>query len=222
MDVKYDYEFYRKFKKIVKFWMLHTRRIKCNGIENIPKDKNYILVGNHLNILDSLLLIAITDEHLRFMVDKKLYKTKPGEWIFKKGGTFAIDPNEEDATKKQESLKTAFELLKNGEKVVIFPEGKTHPVNVRLPFMGRVSGLSKMTKTVLVPFGLNGTYRLFSKLEINIGEPIDFSTLKLSKEEEKQYLYDIVRSLEPFNFEEIENHIEIKRLILDDKTKKRK
>jgi 1-acyl-sn-glycerol-3-phosphate acyltransferase len=202
--------------------MKHVYHIKCNGIENIPKDENYILVGNHLNILDSWLLIAITDEHLRFMVDKKLYKTKLGKWFFKKVGTFEIDPNETDVSKKQEALKKAFELLKSGEKVVIFPEGKTHPINVRLPFMGRVSALSKMSKTVLIPFGLNGTYKPFTKLEINIGEPIDFSKIKLPKSEENQYLYDIVRSLEPFNFEELDNHIEIKKLLLEENTKKRK
>ena len=197
MDVKYDYEFYRRFKKFVNFYMKHVYNIECNGIENIPKDKNYILVGNHLNILDSWLLIAVTDEHLRFMVDKKLYNTKPGEWFFKKVGTFEIDPNETDPRKKQIALKNAIELLKSGEKVVIFPEGETHPIDVKIPFKGRVSAISKLAKTKLVPFGINGTYKPFTKLQINIGEPIDFTKIKLPKNEETSYVENIVRKLEP-------------------------
>lgn len=197
MDIKYDKKFYRRFKKFVLFFMKHFYKIECTGLENIPKDTNYILAGNHLNILDSWLLIAITDEHLRFMVDKKLYKTKIGEWFFKKVGTFEIDPNEENPQKKMKAVKNAVELLRCGEKVVIFPEGQTHSITVNVPFKDGVPAISKLGNTVLIPFGIHGTYKPFTKLEINFGEPIDFKKLKLSKAEENKYLEKKVRSLEP-------------------------
>ena len=170
MDIKYDIEFYTRFKKFVLFYMKHVYDIECSGIENIPKDKNYILAGNHLNILDSWLLIAITDEHLRFMVDKKLYNTKLGEWFFKKVGTFDIDPNETDPHKKLNAVKNAVELLKEGEKVVIFPEGKTHSINVNVPFKDGVPAISKLGNTVSsfidnsIMRGIEKTFGYFEKV----------------------------------------------------------
>ena len=196
MDIKYDKEFYRKFKKFVLFYMNHMYKINVTGLENIPEDSNYILAGNHLNILDSWLLITVTDEYLRFMVDKKLYNTKIGEWFFKKVGTFDIDPNEKDPNKKIKAVKNAVELLKAGEKVVIFPEGKTHSIDVCVPFKDGVPAISKLGNTVLVPFGISGNYKPFTELNINIGEPINFKELKLKKEEENLYLEYKVRKLE--------------------------
>lgn len=197
MEVYYDKKFYHRFKKFVLFYMKHMYKINCTGLENIPKDTNYILAGNHLNILDSWLLIAITDEHLRFMVDKKLYNTKIGEWFFKKVGTFEIDPNETNKLKKMNAVRNAVELLKEGEKVVIFPEGQTHSIDVRVPFKDGVPAISKLGNTVLIPFGLSGTYKPFTELNINIGEPINFKELKFKKDEENKYLEERVRKLEP-------------------------
>ena len=226
MDIKYSYKFYKNFKKFVLFYMKHIYDIECNGIENIPKDKNYVLSGNHLNILDSWLLIAITDEHLRFMVDKKLYDTKAGEWFFKKVGTFDIDPNETDPNKKMMAVRNSVELLKSGEIVSIFPEGKTHPVNVHVPFKGGVPAISKLGNTVLVPFGIEGSYKPFTKLKVNIGEPINFKELRLPKEEENIYLEKKVRELEPYDGEihylqekiikVIENNEEIEKNITEE------
>lgn len=199
MNYKYNKDFYNRFKKFVRLFMKLIYRIEVNGIENIPEDTNYVLAGNHLNIFDSWLLIALTNKNIRFMVDKKLYKTKIGKWFFQTLGTFDIDPNEKDTKKNAKVVKNAVELLKSDEIVAIFPEGKTHAINVHIPFNGGVPAISKLGKTVLVPFGIEGTYKPFTKLKINIGTPINFKELKLDKEDENFYLEKMVRELEPYD-----------------------
>ena len=194
---EYDYKFYVRFKKFVLLWMKLFYRIQINGIENIPKDENYLLTANHLNILDSWLLIAATKHNLRFMVDQKLYYTKIGRWFFKKVGTFEVDPSGNDQRKNQEAIGTAIALLRSGEKVVIFPEGMTHPVDVYVPFKPGIPRIAKMCNTVLVPVGITGSYKPFHKLKVNIGTPINFKDLKLNKLEEEKYFEQKVRSLVP-------------------------
>ena len=201
MDVKYSSTFYKSFKKFVKLYMKLLYKIECNGIENIPKDSNYVISGNHLNILDSWLLILLTDENIRFMVDKKLYDTKPGEWFFKKLGTYEIDPNETDTKSHLKAVAESVNLLKENEIIGIFPEGKTHPTNVHIAFKGGVPLISKLGKTILVPFGIEGTYKPFTKLKINFGKPINFKDLKLQKDEENIYFEELIRDLEPYNGE---------------------
>lgn len=192
MGELYNVEFYKKFRAFVIWFMNAFYEINASGLENIPQSGGYILAGNHLNILDSWLLLALTDENLRFMVDKKLYRYKTWERFFKTLGTFPIDPDNLDI----EAVRNAMNLLKNEEKVVIFPEGKTHKITASVPFKPGVAKIAAASKSLLVPFGINGSYIPFSSLNITFGEPIDFRNSGLNKSEYDSYLESTVRKLE--------------------------
>lgn len=190
MEIEYNPEFYHRFLKFVKLYMKFLYKIETNGLENVPKDGNYLLAGNHLNILDSWLLMAVLDTELRFMVDKKLYRYKLWEKFFRTLGTFEIDPDKTDI----KAVKTSIDLIKSGNKVVIFPEGKTHRINDSVPFKPGVAAIAKLAKTSLIPFGIRGSYRPGGNLTINFGEPIDLSLYK--KDEYDMVLENKVRRLE--------------------------
>lgn len=192
MEIKYDIEFYKKFKKFVEVFMNNVYTINANGLNNIP-DNNFLLAGNHLNILDSWVLISLIDEPIRFMVDQKLYRYYLWELFFRTLGTFPINPNEADL----KAVKTSINLLKDNENVCIFPEGKTHKQEVYQPFKNGVASIAVMAKKEIVPFGIIGTYRPLSEITINFGEPIDYS--KIPKDERDSHLEHIVRSLEKKN-----------------------
>lgn len=192
MDELYDIEFYRKFRKFVKMFMRTFYSVEADGLENVPSDVSYILAGNHLNILDSWVLLSLIDENLRFMVDKKLYRYKSWEKFFKTIGTFPIDPEKSDLL----AVKRAVSIIKSGEKTVIFPEGKTHKITSSVPFKPGVPKLAILAKSLVVPFGICGSYFPMSKIKINFGEPIDFKKLDIPKNEYDNYLEDTVRKLE--------------------------
>lgn len=192
MNELYDVEFYKKFRRFVKAFMEITYDIKVEGLENIPANQNYLLVGNHLNILDSWLLLTFIDDNLRFMVDKKLYRYKSWENFFKRVGTFSIDPLNMDLKAVKQTLK----LLKENENVAIFPEGMTHKVTKSVPFKPGVVRLSRLANKVIVPFGIRGTYVPKTSLYLNFGKPINFCNSGLNKNEEDAYLEEVVRVLE--------------------------
>lgn len=192
MDELYDIEFYKNFRVFVKKFMNIVYNIQINGLENIPTDQAYLLVGNHLNILDSWLLLSFIDENLRFMVDKKLYRYKSWEKFFRKLGTFPIDPECLDLN----AVRVALSLLKEQEKVVIFPEGKTHKICESVPFKAGISRMSIIANSPIVPFGIRGSYRPCSELVVNVGEPIDFKKAGVPKKSQDEYLESVVRALE--------------------------
>lgn len=185
----YNIELYKKFRKFVKLFMNTFYKLNATGLEYIPKDTNYLLAGNHLNILDSWVLINYIDENLRFMVDKKLYKHKLAEYFFRSIGTFPIDQKKTDMA----ALRMAIELLKT-EDVVIFPEGKTHNMDEYVPFKPGVPKIAYLTKKTLIPFGINGSYKIGSKININFGEPIDLNNIP--RNEYDNTLEKAVRKLE--------------------------
>ena len=76
-------EIYVKFKKLVVYVMSILYRIEATGVENIPKDTNYMLVGNHLHIMDAGLITKYDDSYLRFLVNNKLYKKNLKDIYFK-------------------------------------------------------------------------------------------------------------------------------------------
>lgn len=192
MESKYNIEFYRKFRKFVKVFMKMTYNIKAEGLENIPDNENYILSGNHLNILDSWLLLTLIDEDLRFMVDKKLYRYKSWENFFSKLGTFPIDPDKIDIN----AMKTLFKLIEDEEKIVIFPEGKTHSIKEEVPFKPGIPKISSKKGTIIVPFGITGSYIPFTDLKISIGSPINYKLLDIPSSEYDIHLESEVRQLQ--------------------------
>lgn len=192
MKKDYDKDFYMRFRKFVVMFMKTFYNIEINGQENIPTEGNYLLSGNHLNILDAWLLMLATDDELRFMVDKKLYRYDLWESFFTKLGTFSIDPDNFDIA----AIKQTLGLLNDGENVVIFPEGKTHKPTEEVPFKAGIPKISVMAKTVVVPFGIRGSYVPGSTITLNIGSPINFKIADIKRNEYDSYLEKEVRLLE--------------------------
>ena len=190
-NYEYSKRFYQNFRKFIVWYMDMTYNIEATGVENIPTDSNYLMVGNHLNILDAALIAKYDPSNLRFMVDNKLYKTHSGNYFFKKCGTFGIDPNNSDV----KAVREAYNILKE-YSVVIFPEGRTHKLEEEVPFKPGFSGIARMSNVPVVPFGINGTYERHSDLQINFGEPINLKELDVKKSEYDRYIENEVRKLQ--------------------------
>ena len=175
MDVKYNKVFYKAFHIFVYINMHIFYNIKVTGLENIPTDTNYILAGNHLNILDSWVLLAVDKNYIRFLVDNKLYRYKYWECFFKILGTIGTTPDSKDMI----ALKEMINLLKEGENLAIFPEGHTHKKDVHLEYKSGVAKLSRLTNVPVVPFGIYCSYIPFSRININFGEAVNYKLVKL-------------------------------------------
>ncbi|MDE6138566.1 MAG: 1-acyl-sn-glycerol-3-phosphate acyltransferase, partial [Candidatus Gastranaerophilales bacterium] len=48
-------------------------RIEINGLENVPKDNNYIVCPNHLSTLDPPMMVAVMPRSGAFMAKKELF-----------------------------------------------------------------------------------------------------------------------------------------------------
>ena len=179
MQVEYSKEFYDKVRKFTSECMKRLYKLEINGINNIPTDTNYILVGNHLHIMDSLLLLTYNDDRIRFMVDNKLYSYKLSEWFFKKVGTFGINPDKADI----KALREAINLLKNGENIAIFPEGHTHDKDIDLEYKPGIARISRSTGVPIVPFGIYGSYKPGDSIILNIGKPINYKNSVLKNDQ---------------------------------------
>jgi len=180
---------YRIIRPIITigFKLLFTPQII--GKENIPSDGRIILAGNHTSILDCLLLISCTKRSIHFLAKKELWNG-PKKIIFNNLGLIPVNRKSKD----HKALETAIEYLNNNKLIGIFPEGTTEKQGYMLPFKMGAIKMAKETNSKIVPFGISGKYKLFSKnLKIIFDKPIEILDSDLEKE--KQNLENVVKKL---------------------------
>ena len=86
--------------------------MKIEGRENIPKDRNCILMGNHQCLLDPVTLaLCVPDREIHFMGKKELFENKFLGWAFRQVHGFPVDRGNMDMT----AIRTAMGVLKEGE-----------------------------------------------------------------------------------------------------------
>lgn len=174
--------FYRIVRLIVRFLFLSLFRPRIKGIENIPKNENYILAGNHTKWLDPVMLVAIVKDEIHFLAKDSLFKgiTKP---IVKGMGAISVNRKIHD----HQALENAIDALRKGVVIGIFPEGtinreKKEPT---LPFKIGAVKMAQVTNTKIVPFVITGKYKLFaSTITIEFLKPRTISN-NLDLENEK-------------------------------------
>ena len=112
--------------------------MKIEGRENVPKDRNCILMGNHQCLLDPVTLaLCVPDREIHFMGKKELFENKALGWIFRQVHGFPVDRGNMDMG----AIRTAMGVLKAGETLGIFPEGTRSKSGHMLPLLGGANRL---------------------------------------------------------------------------------
>lgn len=186
-------------------WVLKINLKSVEGLENLPKNTNYILAPNHRSYLDAVFLWVALVPYLNkiiYSLTKAPLKKKFGHFGEKYLGMIYIDLKD-----KAKCLEIAYEYLKKGEIICIFPEGHRNfdPVNL---IKGRTGAarLALMAKVSVIPVGIvsppgQGVFQAIknafwpkNKAKIIIGAPLTFE--KYSKQEiTKELLENITREI---------------------------
>lgn len=155
-------------------------RVEIIGKENIPSEGAAILCGNHLHAFDSVFLIVNTKRKIHFIAKKELFTHRFMRWIEKPFGLIPIDNKKSDI----EAIKKSLKVLKNNEILGIFPEGTRNGMAKNVEIKNGVSFFALKTGVQVIPIGIKGNFKLFSKITYNIGEPLNFSEYKGKFEKE--------------------------------------
>jgi 1-acyl-sn-glycerol-3-phosphate acyltransferase len=152
-------------KKVVDKYLKKYAIINIEGSENLKNIKTpTIFICNHLSNSDGLVLEkALKEIDPTFVAGVKLSNnslTSIGINVIK---TTNIKPDTAD----REGLKKIIKLVKQGESIVIFPEGTRSRVGSLIEAKKGILLISKITEAPIVPIGLYGTEKL---LPINKGE----------------------------------------------------
>ncbi len=154
-------------------------RLEASGVERLPEG-GFVLAANHLSNFDPwpLGMPLYPDRWLRFMAKSELYWW-PLRLLIDGAGAFPVRRGQSD----REALETAVRLAREGNVVVMFPEGTRRSKGLRKKYQPRAhTGAARIAQDAgvpLVPAAVKGTDRLgrLGPLRVAYGEPLDVSTL---------------------------------------------
>src|SRR5204862_2631401 len=155
-------------------------RLRAHGKEHLPADGGFVLAANHTSNFDPwpLGMPLWPRRQLRFMAKSELFNPVIGP-IIRAGGAFKVRRGEGDI----EAMRTATELVRDGEIVVMFPEGTRRRKGLRKKHVARAhTGAARIALGAgapLVPAAIAGTDRLtrLGPLRVAFGEPLDLPDL---------------------------------------------
>jgi 1-acyl-sn-glycerol-3-phosphate acyltransferase len=155
-------------------------RLRARGTENLP-DGGFVLAANHTSNFDPwpLGIPLFPHRQLRFMAKSELFNPilKP---ILVGGGAFPVRRGQADI----EAIDHAVDLVRDGEVVVMFPEGTRRKKGLRKKHEPRAhTGAARIalaSGAPLVPAAIKGTDRLsrLAPLRVAYGRPIPLDDLR--------------------------------------------
>lgn len=156
---------YNFLKRTVWLFSKLLLRVQYEGLHNIPDKGAFIIVGNHKNNFDPILISFTTKREIHYLAKAELFKTRLTRFLFESVKCIKIDRNKTDIT----AIKNALRVLKDGEILGIFPEGtrvKGGPENANVK-SGAVMIASK-GKVNILPVAISGNYKLFAKIKVSV------------------------------------------------------
>ena len=164
-------------------------RIENVGEKQIPEDGNsYIVCANHLNYLDAIGIINSSNRFIRFMCKSTMFKNPLFIWILHMGDVIPVNREKSDV----ESMKRSIKALKGGQVLGIFPEGTRKGMEKNIDAKNGAAFMALRTKTKVIPIGIQGSFKPFTKVRLNYGKPIDFSEY-YGKEKDKDALNKVTK-----------------------------
>jgi len=173
--------------------------VQVEGLENVPPSR-VLFCPNHCSDIDPLLVAGALpiNSRLHFVGKAELFENKLLNWFFRKLGGFPVKRGESDI----QSVKTAIQVLKSGDNLLIFPEGTVIRDGIGavdgLPAhaKGGVAMIGVRTEAIIIPVFISQGKRLFRRTRVIFGKPYTpaVSGRRGTAEEMQQIADEILRS----------------------------
>lgn len=154
--------------------------MKIVGKENIPKEGQVIICGNHKSFLDPPLIEVTCGRYTRFLAKEELTKNK---FLAALGWIFEVILVKRDS-KEVKALKESLQTLKNGYCLALFPEGTRNGLEKGEKVKDGAAFFALRSGAPVIPCGIKGGEKGNRKVIITYGKPLDYKQYKGSKDKE--------------------------------------
>jgi 1-acyl-sn-glycerol-3-phosphate acyltransferase len=170
---------------IVPFWSL-----KIYDRNKYDNRNHYILVSNHQSFADILVVYSLF-KHFRWTSKAELFKIPFVGWVLSLNRSLKVYRGANDAYQKLKEQ--AVSALRNGNSIMVFPEGTRSRGRAMGKFKDGAFRLAHETKTDILPLVIDGTSKVVpktgwiltgkEKMVLKVLDPVpyeDFNTLSFA------------------------------------------
>ncbi len=154
-------------------------RISVRGAGSLPTDGSFVVVANHASFIDPLVLALALPEPPVFVGAGGLAKRPLVHRFVKRLGTRLLQPG--DRAQRVEESREFARLVRSGQHVTFFPEGRRSPAPGLEPFRMGAFLTAANAGVPVVPIALRGTREVLpvgrrlvrrGAIGVSIGEPV--------------------------------------------------
>ena len=152
-------------------------RMTVEGLEHVPRAGPFVLAPVHRSNMDTPIVCVVTRRRLRYMGKDSLWKKSFPRWFLSALGGFPVTRGSAD----KEALVRCIAVLKNGEPLVLFPEGERKSGLTVQPLFDGAAYVALKAGVPIVPVGIGGSEDVMpkgkkmirpSKVHVIVGAPI--------------------------------------------------
>ncbi len=145
-------------------------RGEVSGVENIPRQGGFIVAANHASVLDPPLIGSRVPRQMTFFARKTLWKGGIISWWLNTVGTVPVD---RESGSDVSAIKRVLQVLKEGNALIVFPEGTRSPNGALQTARPGVGLLACRTGVPVVPVHIFGTFEALGRDgPLRVGIPI--------------------------------------------------
>jgi 1-acyl-sn-glycerol-3-phosphate acyltransferase len=177
--------------------ILFTTRCEVRHRENIPPEGPFLVAANHLSVGDPVLIGCYMGRKVVFMAKEELFRNRLSSYFVRSFGAFPVYRGRSNL----EAFRQANRVLKRGQILGMFPEGKRSQNNSLLPALCGAALIAYHNKVPILPVGITGSEKIRGlswlwhrpKVILNVGQPFLLPDRGPSlKKEQLEELTDII------------------------------
>lgn len=134
-------------------------RIRVSGKKYIPQEGGFIIASNHFSYLDPIAIGVACPRRLNFMARDDLFYNPFFSWLITTLGAFPVKRHSPDSS----ALKEAIRRVRNGQPLVLFPEGRRGSQGLPLEPQAGIGFLVAKLDVPVIPAFVRGTERALPK-----------------------------------------------------------
>jgi 1-acyl-sn-glycerol-3-phosphate acyltransferase len=152
-------------------------RFNVKGIENFPMTGGVLICANHIDALDPPVVGITAPRDVNFMAKEELFNLPVLKGLLPKLHAFPVKRGMSD----REALRRAISLLKDGEVMGLFPEGTRSKTGELGKGFSGAGFFALKGEAHVVPCAIIGPYKLFTRVQVVYGPPIDMTPYRERK-----------------------------------------
>ena len=129
-------------------------RIRFEGVEHVPRAGGVVITPNHVSFMDPILVTIPIHRALHYMALEPFFRVRGLGSLMRWARAFPIQETEQDSP----AIRRALRILRQGEPLVIFPEGGRSRDGSLQPFRPGAFRIALATGVPVVPVTIAGAF----------------------------------------------------------------